>query len=661
MKINIQLKSFWATGAGKSGTSLDSIVLRDKDGLPYIPGRTFKGLLRDAYLECGYKNDKNIFGHKKGHTENLATGSLRFNSLRVKENRALLKKHLNLIYHTKTSTALDEDKQAVNQSLRKNEMTIPLLLEVELYYHNPKNKLDNDVEEIKNACKMLRLLGEKRHRGLGRCSISCSGNLDPTTKTSTKLNLTKGENTLLYRCTTQEPMILVSKDKTEQNVHSLDYIPGSKFRGIIAGSLFFNNKESKVLNDFIFNNNVQFEDAHLEIDTMRSLKLPFSYYKQSQNINFLNYHHLEPVDWEKKTKQNRNGYFVQNDNELICDNIKYGMHLKSTRDIKRRSSEEAGLFVYHYIEAGHTFIFSVKGNDKDKDKDNNKKNLEQINDILVSKQHFIGKSALAEYGGCIDIERISEEKNEIEKIETKYIYTESDLCFLNKYGEFTAEPTAEQLTGNSEAKIDWQKSQIRTRRYAPYNNHRKNRDPERLIIEKGSVFILKKAVEIEFSKKGCFQTEGYGKIIDGELFLKENEMQYQFPQVESNVVKVQNEITILESESNLVKYFKENQIIINNRKDVKDKAKENHKGFKQKKSSQWARVFNATTQALSIDKLNTMLFTSKDGERENSIFNGGSKTWEKDDEKKLKGIINDNQEIAIDLVRRIAKMNIKTD
>ena len=56
MKIEIKLYSFWSVGSGKVGCSLDSIVLRDKDNLPYIPGRTFKGLLRDAYNECGYKN-----------------------------------------------------------------------------------------------------------------------------------------------------------------------------------------------------------------------------------------------------------------------------------------------------------------------------------------------------------------------------------------------------------------------------------------------------------------------------------------------------------------------------------------------------------------------------------------------------------------------------
>ena len=45
----IEFFSLWHCGSGlAAGADVDERVIRDKDGLPYVPGRTVKGLLRDA-------------------------------------------------------------------------------------------------------------------------------------------------------------------------------------------------------------------------------------------------------------------------------------------------------------------------------------------------------------------------------------------------------------------------------------------------------------------------------------------------------------------------------------------------------------------------------------------------------------------------------------
>ena len=47
--LTVQLHDTWHVGVGKAqGRYLDSAADRDADGLPYVPGRTLKGLLRDA-------------------------------------------------------------------------------------------------------------------------------------------------------------------------------------------------------------------------------------------------------------------------------------------------------------------------------------------------------------------------------------------------------------------------------------------------------------------------------------------------------------------------------------------------------------------------------------------------------------------------------------
>src|SRR5690625_450439 len=51
--LQIQIFSYWHTGSGMGkGPELDATVIRDSTGLPYLPGRTIKGLLREALLTC---------------------------------------------------------------------------------------------------------------------------------------------------------------------------------------------------------------------------------------------------------------------------------------------------------------------------------------------------------------------------------------------------------------------------------------------------------------------------------------------------------------------------------------------------------------------------------------------------------------------------------
>ncbi|UBM60778.1 RAMP superfamily CRISPR-associated protein [Marinilongibacter aquaticus] len=172
--------SHWAIGSGKgAGSGKDSLVLKDKNNLPFIPGKTMKGLLRDAANECGYnvQSIESVFGHTNHEgqeheaSEKLnKKGCARFSSVKLSDDMVLAlkgKKYLSSgLYETRTSTRLDSDKQAVDHSLRKMEVCVPLVL-----YGTVSNVEDEQKVLIKKALKMVKLLGEKRYRGLGRCQI----------------------------------------------------------------------------------------------------------------------------------------------------------------------------------------------------------------------------------------------------------------------------------------------------------------------------------------------------------------------------------------------------------------------------------------------------------------------------------------------------------
>lgn len=659
MKVTIQFYSFWAIGSGKGGNSKDSIILLDDDGLPFIPGRTLKGLIRDAFLECGYTDEKAIklFGHIKNDdikTENLQAGKLRFNSAYLPDEFKSLDKEVKAkLFHTKTATRLAENKQAVDNSLRKNELSIPLELHTTILNKNDNSELDNeDFKKIENALKMLKIMGEKRHRGLGRCKITAeNGGIEKEDAESTNSSANTTKKTIRFKCTITEPLILVKKAKTGQNIESLDYIPGNTFRGIVAGNIA-KGDDKEVFDNIIFNNSVQFGDAHLLIDGKRSLKTPFSFYydKNSNDDNIYNFHHLKDTDWiDKKLKSQKKGYLINTTNGFKIKNIEYGNRIKSSRNRTSRSSEDGGMFSYHYLKKGQEFEFEVNSNNPD--------HLKKIITILDGKTKYFGKSKTAEFGGAILIEYIGETEKTFTEKKGKYLYAESNLCFINDYGEFTATPTAKQLTDDANAVIDWEKSQVKFRTFAPYNFHRKNYDFERLIIEKGSVFAFSK--EVTFTKEflakglGCFFTEGYGKVLINPEFLNE-EISFD------TSIKEPEKTGSEEIANDLIAFIKakhqkdEDEIKIDAL--VKIYAK---KSFKQNKSSQWARVFNATSKAIDFSALETELYKKpKEDKRDKTIFNGGSKTWDKKDIDIIKEFLTEAKDNEIIALRKLSKIMI---
>ena len=52
IKYKVIFFTDWHCGSGlAAGADVDALVIKDSDGLPYIPGKTMKGLLREAAEE----------------------------------------------------------------------------------------------------------------------------------------------------------------------------------------------------------------------------------------------------------------------------------------------------------------------------------------------------------------------------------------------------------------------------------------------------------------------------------------------------------------------------------------------------------------------------------------------------------------------------------
>lgn len=185
VKYTITFFSEWHTGSGlTSGSDLDALVLKDKDGLPFIPGKTLKGLLKGAAIDINEIKNVNsakddfiikVFGYfdeeKKLQSEVHKKGKAYFTDAGLSEGlKAEIFNHKNtltpFLFRSMASTAIDESGVAKKRSLRKMETCIPLCLEANIMFLD-----DAYIERMEECMQWIKRMGLSRHRGLGRCKF----------------------------------------------------------------------------------------------------------------------------------------------------------------------------------------------------------------------------------------------------------------------------------------------------------------------------------------------------------------------------------------------------------------------------------------------------------------------------------------------------------
>ncbi|HAQ36974.1 MAG TPA: RAMP superfamily CRISPR-associated protein [Saprospiraceae bacterium] len=177
IKYSIEFLSDWMCSSGLgAGAETDNEVIKDKNGLPYIPGRTIKGLLRDACEEMAefsmveFPVIDHLFGKRTEKDKHESTpGSIKVSnaSLPEKETQEIIEHSMQeYLYRNVASTAIDDKGIAKTGSLRMTEVCIPIKLEGSIHI------AEKYKTTLENAMKWTRRIGTNRNRGLGRCIIS---------------------------------------------------------------------------------------------------------------------------------------------------------------------------------------------------------------------------------------------------------------------------------------------------------------------------------------------------------------------------------------------------------------------------------------------------------------------------------------------------------
>ena len=163
MRYKITFYDFWHLSSGVSaGATMDSLVVKDNDGLPYVPGKTLKGLVREMAELIDSTKSKKIFGDQCSQIAEsyFSNATLDKDTIVHLNANSTLKKHL---FDKVTSTKINEKGIAQDKSLREIEVVIPLTL---------SGNIECEEEDlITQALRMIKQIGLNRNRGLGRCKM----------------------------------------------------------------------------------------------------------------------------------------------------------------------------------------------------------------------------------------------------------------------------------------------------------------------------------------------------------------------------------------------------------------------------------------------------------------------------------------------------------
>ena len=507
-KYTITFYDYWQSGSGLgAGAKADSLCVKTKEGLPFVSGKTLKGLLAD-------------FLNEQDQKECLGESGIGKEIVSVFENAELPKAQAKAILHhglkeelyTYITTTAIENGIAKTDTLRTKEVVIPLTLEGEIALK------DTCKVKIEAAMAQVKRLGTGRTRGFGRCDIKLGEEIPQGTQSNVS---PVQHDSITLTCTFESDVVLLGSANTEGKSKPLDFIPGSAVLGIVAKGL-----KDKKINDIDFetllNGTIRFGEGSLLHDHNLAYSMPFSFFKpkipKEDDANSTKTYHFPYISDDEhrryQMQQRRNGYITHEGHVLHVD---YDYQQKSSYNREERRSQEGEMYGYPAMVKGTTFALEISAP---------KEKLEGIVAYLCTGTHRLGKSKSAQYGKV----RFHVAQNTAQ-VQTKqipksphenllFLYAKSRIALHDENGVFTYEPTTQNL-GLQSGNIRWDYTQIRTASFTPYNGVQQTTTYERLVIERGSVIVVEGCTD-ELPDRlvvGAFQNEGFGELLVNPSFL----------------------------------------------------------------------------------------------------------------------------------------------
>jgi len=214
------------------------------------------------------------------------------------------------------------------------------------------------------------------------------------------------------------------------------------------------------------------------------------------------------------------------------------------------------MYGYESIPEGCVWQFTVQY-----DSTVSKSDVEKLEASLLGEQR-LGKSKSAQYGR-IRIEKSEKAASVLCKEVSNgevFLYAKSRLALIDEEGNPSYD-LRYLVAGLKDEQIVWEKCQIQTSEFTPYNGAMQSKCYERSVIKNGSVLVLKdlSSEQLESLKKGVgvYLSEGFGEVlINPEFLLKKG----HFALSKVKKMKAENDKSIsLKSDLGLFLQKKESQ------------------------------------------------------------------------------------------------------
>lgn len=274
ISVRLTNQTYLLPGTGEGGVLVDADPATDEFGLPFVPGRTFKGLLREAVmevLEIEGKEEEEIrkevealFGREGEAADEDANGTLKFDNLRLEGYDQIRKELPDLSRESEDngralhpdsvkqhfcreiqSTQIDGEGIVLDHSLRNFRAIRPGIT----FSGNisSRNDLSDEWGLLQRAALQLRFAGTRRNRGFGHIEVVFEED-EPSSDSETATSVpSESKNTpiraLEVTITTQSGIIMTESGSNPNTISTAGMISGTRMRGLIAQALLTVPKE----------------------------------------------------------------------------------------------------------------------------------------------------------------------------------------------------------------------------------------------------------------------------------------------------------------------------------------------------------------------------------------------------------------------------------
>jgi len=553
-RIRIEFEHYWHCSTGEAGQDdVDLLPVTEPCGLPFVPGRTLRGRLRQSGRESGLAEDVagELFGKEENYdsggegalqiTSAVMTGEFAQACRRFFDARGVQRPEIGALFADISSTAM-QNGVARRHSLRRVRYVVPVTVEAE--YEVPGEK---EYKALLDCVDVLQAIGKGKHDGFGWCRAKCepSGASDSSAGND-QTHVEPGRQSaeaVTVTFTLLDDTVLSAGNATVGAHRTLDYIPGSALLGASAAELFRSLPAADVA-AMLAQGKIRFGNAYPVHGEEHGIPVPFAWHRinsgRDDSLTVLNLAREQVVSTDP-VQQIRRGYYVEDTAGSSIHRVRTTHKLKTAVSEKLSDyeiSREGQLFGYEAISAGQKFRATIE---VDPEFDTAPEVLRLLRSVFGVGRIRLGRSKGTEYGRVecrVEATAATAASFTVPADKEIFILALSDLALTDEYGYPKLVPEPRDFGDNFKHwKTSKRRSFLRHRRYALWNLKRRGPDLERQVICKGSVIVLSPPERREAGSKcempvriGAGQAEGLGQLLINPAFLQLNSKNLHYSQ-----------------------------------------------------------------------------------------------------------------------------------